>query len=163
MKTLWVHISPKNSKNKHITYLPVVVYEEKGKPPIIVRVLKQRMNNAKNQYNILMDNIEFAIRALMDDKDVKQIEGAYKLIFVSNNQALVSWFQKGNCPLNYKDQFLRIVTGLRKLPVGSVGITNDVSCLADKYCSESYVTKSIVDEADEEEEYINIVEICGEH
>lgn len=156
--TLWVHICPKNNKNKSVTYLPVVVYEEKGKPPLFVNVRKQKINHAKNQYNILMDNLEYAIKVLKTDVD--NIKECPKLIFVSNNQALVSWFQKGSCPIAYKDQFSRILAGIRTIPAGSVGITNDITCLADKYGSDCYVTDSFTEETDEEE-YINIVDICS--
>ena len=156
-RTIWVHINPKNHKKKGITYFPVVCYEDRGKPPLLTRVLKGRSKNNKNQYDLLLTNIEFLIQVVKSEADI--FEGCTRLIIVSSNQAIVSWFQKGNCPFNYKDQFSRVISNLKTLPVGSLGITDDIPCLAEKYCKEFAVTDNYTESNDTEEDYISIVDI----
>ena len=53
----------------------------------------------------------------------------------------------------------RVMANLKTLPVGSLGITNDIPCLAEKYCREYAVTDNYTESNDTEEDYISIVDI----
>jgi hypothetical protein len=154
--TYWVHINPKNNKNKNITYYPVVVYTEIGTPPEYVFVSKNRIKKAKNQYDLLLDNLEYALS--MIKRNPQDFKECYKLVFVSNNDAFVSWFKKSGCPLRYNDQFKRIISQMKDLEVGSLGITSDTSCFAQKYANDCYVTDNFLEEINEEE-YVNVIDI----